>query len=265
MPSRDQRQKYNRIRRGDQRQKDNDPQRVYHFLRSAFRRGLLNSSESVSESALVTRFGATRESVRRGLQEFVQEGLLRRQPRSGTWFTEEPGHILGDRMFPLLRGARNDKSTIVVLDESLIASSRFLREIMSTEEVQFVRYEQLILYQGLPSAVRTSYAPRSSITNERISDLQDAPYTGQGYGFESDFELIFDVPLGRVEDVIEAGVSLQPIPPLGVEAGDVLLNRETLAHDHRGVAKVLSFTSYKASIASITLSTDFTSIEHPAD
>lgn len=255
--SNDERLTYNRIKRADRRSKDNDPFRVNLLMRSAFRRGLLNDEQSLTETALVTRFGATRESVRHSLKQFMDEGLIRRQPRSGTWFTAEPGKVLGDRMFPLLRGTRSEISTIVSLDESVIPGSRIMCEILQVGDVDFVRYDQLILAHGLPSAVRTSYVPEPYLAGRRISDLFDPSRDGNEAGYETDFEMIFGIPLGRVDSTIEAARGMRSIQALGIEEGDILLNRETLSFDADDIPRMLSFTSYKASVTSIHVSGDF--------
>ncbi len=256
MPGADEKLSYNRVKRADRRSKDNDYFRVHLLMRSAFRRGLLGSDQSLTETSLVTRFSATRESVRESLRQFTQQGLLRRQPRSGTWFTAEPGKVLGDRMFPLLRGMRSEISTIVSLEESVIAGSRIMQEIMQVGDVDFVRYEQLILHRGLPSAVRTSYVPVPYLSS-RISDLFQPSAAGLEIGYELDFELIFGTSLGRVDNVIEAAVAPYPIRALGIEAGEALLNRETLSFDTQDVPRTLSFTSYKAAVTSIYVEGDF--------
>jgi DNA-binding GntR family transcriptional regulator len=253
----DERLAYNRVKRADRRAKDNDPFRVNLLMRSAFRRGLLDDEQSLTETALVTRFGATRESVRHSLRQFTDDGLIRRQPRSGTWFTAEPGRVLGDRMFPLLRGTRSDVSTIVSLEETIIPGSRIMCEILEVGDVDFVRYDQLILAHGLPSAVRTSYVPEPYLAGRRISDLFDPSRQGHDPQYESDFEMIFGVALGRVDSTIEAALGMRPIQALGTDVGDLLLNRETLSFDVEDVPRMLSFTSYKASVTSIQVSGDF--------
>lgn len=257
MPGSDDRSEYNRFKRADRRAKDNDPFRVNMLMRSAFRRGLLNDDQSLTETALVTRFGATRESVRHSLRQFTDEGLIRRQPRSGTWFTAEPGQVLGDRMFPLLRGARSEISTIVSLDETVIPGSRIISEILEVDDVDFVRYDQLILAHGLPSAVRTSYVPEPYLNGRRISDVFDPARNGLENGYETDFEMIFGVALGRVDSTIEAARGMRAIQPLGIDEGEILLNRETLSFDVDDIPRMLSFTSYKASVTSIQVSGDF--------
>lgn len=246
---------FNRAKRADRGTQDNDPVRVYMLMRSAFRRGLLSTAESLTEAALVIRFGATREAVRYSLRKFTDEGLLRRQPRSGTWFTAEPGKILGDRMFPLLRGARNDVSTLVALDESVVASSQIMRELLETDATQFVRYEQLLLLRGVPTAARTLYIPMPYLAG-RMSELADdaIPLTG---GYEPDFEALFGMKLGKIDSVIEAVAALENNPPLEVVVGDILLSRETLAYDRDGLPRMLAYTSYKATLTSIHVTGEF--------
>jgi len=249
---------YNRLKRADRRAKDGDPFRVNQLMRSAFRRGMFRDEHSLSETALVTRFGATRESVRHSLRQFTEDGIIRRQPRSGTWFTAEPGLVLGDRMFPLLRGTRSDISTIVTLDEDIVPGTRILSEILRVKDVDFIRYEQLVLAHGLPAAVRTSYVPEPYLGGRRISDLFEPTRQGADEAaYESDFEVIFGMALGRVESTIEAARSMRTIQALGVEEGDVLLNRESLSFDVDDRPRILSFTSYRASVTSIQVSGDF--------
>jgi DNA-binding GntR family transcriptional regulator len=225
-------------------------------MRSAFRRGLLASSESLSEAALTRRFGATREAVRSALRRFTEDGVLERQRRNGTWFTAEPDKILGDRMFPVINGARTEVSTLVALDESIISSSAIMREILETDALEFVRFEQLLLLRGVPTALRILYTPVTYLSG-RITDMYNAtaPMTG---GYESDFEVLFGTKVGRITSVIEAIAAPEEIRPLDVTAGDILLSRETIAYDRDSVPRMLAYTAYKASVSAVHVTNDFT-------
>jgi GntR family transcriptional regulator len=125
-------------------------------LRSEITQGQINPGEMLpSESALMTRFDASRETVRRSLKELEYKGIIYPRPGKG-YFVAEPEHNLYSLIFD-----DSDKDFDSEFHSiNTVAPQEDVREALDLfNEKHVIKISRVILRRGDPVAYDEKYLP----------------------------------------------------------------------------------------------------------
>lgn len=127
------------------------------------------------ERTLSARFGVSRMTLRRALDELVREGLLCRQQGRGT-FVAEPAIARPLTMTPFCEDMRRrglDPSSRTLSVEWTHAGARMGRRLEVSPDDRVVQVVRLRLADGAPIAIETAYIPAELVPGLTAEDLAD--------------------------------------------------------------------------------------------
>ncbi|WP_197375283.1 GntR family transcriptional regulator [Mycolicibacterium baixiangningiae] len=201
--------------------------RAYEILRSAIRTGYFPAGQQLVEHELAKALSTSRNALRVALQLLAEEGVVERNPRSGTIITSAMVQItlneqdMDSRVHTSGRIAEVPTADVFedhVLDERVLPTSPYVRRRMQSDE-DFVRmHERLITVRGEPHHVWIAYVS---------ADVDYSSMRPNGARLEV-FRERFGVEFGRSEDNLEAvPCELRTSRLLQVAPGSPILLRET--------------------------------------
>jgi GntR family transcriptional regulator len=177
-------------------------------------------SQLPTENDLIDRFGVSRPTVRRAVQNLVSRGLVEIQRGKGTFvtrpkITQELTALSG---FVEDMQAMGRHPTARLLDQQLVAADKTVAHQLTLPAGSLVvRIRRLRLADGEPVSFDETYLPREVGEKVITNDLEVEPIF-------SLLETKYDMPLVEAEYRLEA-VAAEPFvaEALGVETGSPLL------------------------------------------
>ncbi len=130
----------------------------------------LNANDPIpSERVLAENYGASRMTVRRALDELVDEGLLYRDPKRGTFVADKESV----RKNTLIDMMEDETLHYKVLYFDVKASSgKDVQQALNIREAdQVVRMVRIAYVDGEPSAIEEVYVERHSISDEDFNKM----------------------------------------------------------------------------------------------
>jgi GntR family transcriptional regulator len=239
---------FDQIRRGraPARPAQTSSRRTYEQLRASLRSGLLGREEQLAETLIGEALGASRNSVRRALQMLAEEGLLNRQPRNGTSIARGIIQIPAGEIVPREVFNEEDPPSLGIesLSAGAVPTTALIRSRLDTDDEQVFMTEQVFSLDGEPIFLRTGYmlmpnGPQWFLDRSQTLDSDPPPY-------EVAFELLFGVPFGTSESVIEAvPCEERTAESLGIQKGTPVLLREVLVRDFAGKPRDVSYCHFR--------------------
>ena len=215
--------------------------RVYELLRSAIRTGYFPAGAQLVEFELAKALSTSRNALRVALQLLAEEGVVERNPRSGTIITSAMVQITLNEMEPDARTQTSGRIADLpptdvfdeeLLDERVIPTSPYIRRRMQTDEEFVLMHERLISVRGEPHHVWIGYVS---------ADVDYATVRPNGEREPIFFER-FGVEYSHAEDSVEAvPCELRTSRLLQVAPGSPILLCETLMYDVTGRIRELRF------------------------
>lgn len=216
---------------------------IQQFVRLAIEQGRFRAGDKLpSEPELAQRFGTTRATVARALQQLVFEGLIARRAGSGT-FVSSPR--IDDRVDTNLLESFEDH--MIAAGESLHyellafesqPTSAELGLALGTEAPTLWRLERLRFVGGRKVALEVRHLPGSlarGIDERWLLERSVQQVLREGLGLQ----------IGRMENAISASVaSTEQARILGAAKGAALLVREHTIFDTKGRALLHGRTFY---------------------
>lgn len=216
---------------------------IQQFLRLAIEQGRFRAGDKLpSEPELAQRFGTTRATVARALQQLVFEGLIARRAGSGT-FVSSPR--IDDRVDTNLLESFEDH--MIAAGESLHyellafesqSATPELSLALGTQAPMLWRLERLRFVGGRKVALELRHLPESLARGIDVRWLQERSVQQvlrEGLGLQ----------IGRMENAVSASVaSAEQARILGAAKGAALLVREHTIFDTKGRALLYGRTFY---------------------
>jgi GntR family transcriptional regulator len=176
-------------------------------------------SQLPTENDLIERFGVSRPTVRRAIQNLVSRGLVEIQRGKGTFIkqpkiTQELTALSG---FVEDMQALGHHPTARLLDKRLVAADKIVaHQLGLSAGTLVVRIRRVRLADGAPVSFDDTYLPREVGEKVITNDLEVEPIF-------SLLETKYDMPLVEAEYRLEA-VAAEPVvaEALGVETGSPL-------------------------------------------
>ncbi|GAA0935436.1 hypothetical protein GCM10009559_26860 [Pseudonocardia zijingensis] len=218
---------------------------VHGELRAALRSGLLPVRARLDEQELATRFGVSRNSMRRGLAALAKEGLVRRNRRTGTMVERTIADLTLDNGIGW-DPAETGRYRAERLSVATVPTPPFLARILRTDEPAIRVGEYRVYRDGHPFLVYLRYS-RAGVPTRPLSCDSSADFDelfAQAHGSEVE----------RIETTVHAVRAhertgrLLHVPP-----STLLLLKERLLIDRSGTSCEFSHTYYAA--AGVALST----------
>lgn len=205
--------------------------RAYEILRSAIRTGYLPAGQQLVEHELAKSLSTSRNALRVALQLLAEEGVVERNPRSGTIITAALVEInldeldAGLRVRPAGRMAGISPTDVFEeqeLDEQVLPTSPYIRQRMRTDAPVIRMHERLISVRGEPHHVWAAY----------VSADIDYSLVRPNGDRVAIFKERFGVEFGHAEDSLEAvSCELRTSRLLQVPPGSPVLLLETRMFD----------------------------------
>jgi GntR family transcriptional regulator len=153
---------------------------LYVKIRKALReeieqKSLLPGQKIPSEDELATRYGVSRMTVRQGISDLIDEGVLYRRHGVGT-FVAQP-HLVRDhsRMTSFLESAREEGLNVdvhVLIADILPAKLRVARALSITEGDLVVRIKTRRDIESIPITIHDAYVPYKLFPQLLQEDLE---------------------------------------------------------------------------------------------
>lgn len=245
--------------RAQQRENENvhsSTRRSYEQLRSSIRSGALRKGP-LSEPAIKSLFGASRNSVRRSLQMLAVDGLLSRRPRVGTGIKAEIVNLPSSasdrsptsRLIPSLAGGGESLESPDVemryLSRRVVRMPAGIAERLNLTADRIIAQEHVGYYAGEAILLHLLYVP---LGHESFDSRPGGahPGTARMQSLEKSFADEFGESMGS------SGASIEAVPAdrstarlLGVDEGSPLLMREMRLTDVMGVPRSYCFTYFR--------------------
>ena len=215
--------------------------RVYELLRSAIRTGYLPAGEQLVEHELAKSLSTSRNALRVALQLLAEEGVVERNPRSGTIITSALVEINLDELDAGLRVRPSGRIAGIAptdvfeeeeLDERVLPTSPYIRQRMGTDAPDIRMHERLISVRGEPHHVWAAY----------VSADVDYSLVRPNGDRLAIFHERFGVEFGHAEDSLEAvPCELRTSRLLQVPPGSPILLLETRMFDINDQVRELRF------------------------
>jgi len=181
------------------------------------------SAESLTEFALVARFGASRGAVRAALLTLAEDGLLVRRQRFGTHVTGNTVRLKWDEPRP---GADPLRFASEVLVEQMVPNTSLLRRLLRSADDHLAMRDARLTLDGVPMGFRTTY---SRIARAR----EELPVT------------VVHTELGTTK------ADPQTTRLLRVDAGTPMLTRMQVLADSAGDRVAVTFDQYRGDRVSL--------------
>ncbi|GAA4709245.1 hypothetical protein GCM10023215_58520 [Pseudonocardia yuanmonensis] len=218
---------------------------VHGELRAALRSGLLPVGARLDEQELATHFGVSRNSMRRGLARLAEEGLVRRNRRTGTTIERTIADLTLDNGIGW-DPAETGRYRAERLSVATVPTPLFLARILRTEEPTITVGEYRVYRDERPFIVYLRYS-RSGVPTRPLSCDSAAD-------FDELFARAHGSEVSRIETTVHAVRAhertgrLLEVPP-----STLLLLKERLLIDSTGTPCEFSHSYYAA--AGVALST----------
>lgn len=225
------------------------------MIRTLLRSGRLSPRDPLSEEQLAAVLGASRNAVRKALQQLADEGIVVRQPKIGTRLAHELVHIDGGQVVPrgMTLGQAAGRMSIIQTRSEPVVLTPVVRAKLETSETQGVLSESRFYLDDEPLSLRVGYvtgdvaAVRAAL--ESFDIVNPPPY-------EEAFCHLYGAELGSSQSTFEA-IRCEPrtASVLGIAEGSPVLLAETVVRDVDAVARELSYTYYRGdrvSVSSVT-------------
>jgi GntR family transcriptional regulator len=191
-------------------------------------RGLRPGDFLSTEEALEGRFGVSRATIRRALEELVAEGLIERIPSKGTYVARRPVEV----RLPLLRSFTETIADLGmtpsarVLDVTVVAAPDDVGVTLDLDEgASVIRVERLRYADGEPLMYLVDYLPES------LGIGVDADFAGSLYALLAAHGCV----VAYAEHVIVAdGAAPELARAFGVDAGHPVLRMHCTSYDAEG-------------------------------
>lgn len=200
---------------------------IRRYLRDDIQNQVLAPGQKLpSEDELASRFGVSRMTVRQGISDLIDEGLLYRRHGVGT-FVAQP-HLDRDhtRLTSYLESARQDGLDVkieLLAAETLPAKLKVARALKIEEGDPVIEVKTLRFISGLPITIHDAYVPYKLFPQLLQEDLKNKHLWDI---FES---LGFRVK--RAVQRLEAREAEEDIAALlGVDEGSPILYKERTVH-----------------------------------
>jgi GntR family transcriptional regulator len=218
------------------------PRRVHDLVRTAIRDGILLPDAPLVEDYLVRELATSRNAVREAMQSLASEGLVRRQRREGTTVV---GGVIQIPLDDIVSLTAPEFVQIERLDDRKIPSTDLIRSRLQTSAEEVGMIEHLFSFDGKPIGIRVAYY-HTSIQQprgwERCPDLVTA------------FEIVFGLPLGRVETRIDAvACDARTSKLLSVAIGTPCLVKEQVLYDSDETPQEFCYAHYRSDLVSFVV------------
>lgn len=235
-----------RAKGGSARGRHQLPHRVRDLIRSAVIEGEYSSEDQLIEDVLVHLHGASRNAVRRALQQLLTEGIVSRAPKRGTYPSWDGARLHLVDVYPVEGTDHLEGGTV---ERGLVLSTPYLRERLQTEDEELRMVESISLWHGEVIGMRTAYFSSAFDISDLIT-RDPAPAT-----LSDIIAGIFARDLGHVTTEISASVAdAATAKVLRTSPGVPLLRREQLVHDSAGLPVEIVFDTVRADRATFKLS-----------
>lgn len=226
--------------------------RFWEQLRSVVRRGVLPAGTLLVEGELLTRFGASRASVRTGLRLLAEEGLVKREVRTGTPVVTGVAEVNVLAVVPGRRSPGPGRLRVVTLvGEVLDPLPPALADVLELPAGgAALRLEQVAELDGRAIYLRSALLPLHGVPDlhARVLRLDEAPRS-----LTDSFTTLFDAVPGAMEAALTASPAGGSVARhLRIERGSPVLVREMLMRDDTGRVRDLSTTYYRGDAVSLT-------------
>ncbi|GAA2234769.1 GntR family transcriptional regulator [Herbiconiux moechotypicola] len=226
--------------------------RAYEMLRTLLRSGELTTRDALAEDSLAVTLGASRNAVRKALQQLADEGLLIRQTKSGTRLVHEMIHVDGGQVVPrgMALGADRGRLCIEQTRTERVILSPVVRKRLETEARIGVLSESRFHVDDAPISLRVGYVAGDP---DLVQKALRAFGTVNPPPYEEAFRQLYGAPFGSSHSTIEAiRCEARTAAILGVDEGAPILLNEVLVRDVDGVARELSYTYYRSDRVAIS-------------
>lgn len=233
---------------------DSSPHRVYELLRAAMRDGSIGTTDQLVEHLLVGTYGASRNSVRQALQTLADQGLLRRERRTGTNLAHEivpiPVGEVGPRAWT---GTANEgRLKVRTVECTRIPAGPALQERLRYEGDHVVLLEQTGLFDGEPLYHRTAFLA-VDLTPQELMARVESIHRGGYPPMPVAFEVVFEEAYGGSTYSVEAVAADERIAPaLEIPVGTPTMLRELTTLGASGRPGELSFTYFRPGHAALS-------------
>ncbi len=211
---------------------------VRETLREQIKNGILEPGQKLpSEDELAAQFGVSRMTVRQGISDLTDEGLLYRRRGIGTFVAQFHVERDHNRLTNFLETAQNEgfAAEVKFLSREVIPARLMVAKSLALQETEpVVRIQTLRLINGLPATVYDEYVPYKLCPQLLQEDLRSRPawqiLESYGYTIKRATQKIE----ARLADVEIAGL-------LGIEENAPILykTRVILAEDGAPVELIL--------------------------
>jgi GntR family transcriptional regulator len=193
-----------------------------------------------SEDGLAARYGASRLTVRRSIDQLVDEGKLKRVHGQGTFVAEQPvpkTEGLTRWSFDLLALGGNVTKRVLQVDE-ISPTLRVSNLLYTLPAEPVIELKIEIRVDATPLGYTVARIPKAFISSAETWDLQGKELTAY---LTQQYELEF----GKVAERVRAVAAEEDAAEiLGVELGSPLLYVDTLIFLTSGIPAILADTFY---------------------
>lgn len=222
------------------------PRRVYEFLRSQIRTGVIPAEANLVENILVESLGASRNSVRKALQMLADEGLVNRQTKLGTNVAREIIPIWAAEVGPRVWAGTpyEGRFRVRALTCEQVPVSDYLRERLGSRVSEVTLLEEVAYLLDEPLYLRVGYCVLDVGLDETARRLRNLNTDYPPY--QNAFERFYQAGFAYSHTSIEA-VRCEPRTAelLTVAETAPVLLKETISYDDTGRARSLSFTHFR--------------------
>lgn len=132
----------------------------------------LNANEPIlSERDLAVKYNASRMTVRKAVNELVDEGYLYRDSNKGTFVADERLHKKNTSVGPFAQ-EREIKYKILYFDIKATSSKDVQNRLFITAEDSVLRIVRVAMFEERPQSIEEIYFPRLNIPDEDLGNFK---------------------------------------------------------------------------------------------
>jgi GntR family transcriptional regulator len=231
-----------RARGGSARGRETPAMTVRDVVRFAIRHGYIQPGAQLDEDEVGRSLHASRAAVRTAFQMLVDEGSLKRRPRSGTRVEAPPVIIDLLGMFPVDSG--NGPMVSVLTKDHVVPPPPLIAQTLGVSDAHLLLRKYVCSVGDRMIAIRSSYRQRQYTERGNPAPQDD---------IEGWFSEVFGVPFGSVATTIEyTTADAASARDLGVAEGAPLLVREQIFSDADGTPREIAFLQVLADRVAFT-------------
>jgi GntR family transcriptional regulator len=233
------------------RQEGEQPTHTYQQLRASLRSGTFTVHDRLVENDLVDSFAATRHGIRYALQLLAEDGLVQREPRSGTSVVSAITGFSAGALRPSEDDARDRTLHAEPLGHRVTATPPLLGARLGFDDAEVLVVDQRGTLGGVPLYVRTGWTPRPADPEAFLATLTELDETR--VPLPEAFLRLYGVPYGGSRADVQAMPADAGVAELlGIDEGWPVLLRELVLTDVDGRPREVSYTSFRGSHVSVT-------------